>query len=189
VVQSLETWYNALPSYIHWDIPLAPPHRRPVCELHLRYWSTMIASTRTCLLYNIVQGSKAPGTAEEKHTLAELGQKCIDACDQSLQILKLLHSYDLLSSLTVQNTRWIVDVAMVSILLLLREGQQEKSSVYHQRLRDCVAMLQCMESRGWCKSASRELATVIASSGLDTEGHTFLSPQILDRHSDFQQFS
>ncbi|KAL1963721.1 hypothetical protein VTN77DRAFT_7925 [Rasamsonia byssochlamydoides] len=189
VVQSLENWYNALPSYIRWDIPLAPPHRRPICELHLRYWSTMIASTRTCLLYSIIHSSDASSRTEEKEALAELGQKCIEACDQSLQILKMLHSHDLLSSLTVQNTKWIVDIAMVSILLMLREGKEE-SSACQQRLKNCVEMLQSMESRGWCKWASRELATVIASPNLGIERHAVLSPQMMpvNREGGLQEF-
>lgn len=129
---------------------------------------------------------------EEKGVLAELAQKCIEACDQSVHILKVLHSHDLLSSLTVQNTKWIVDVAMVSILLLLQEGtkrgEDSSAACHHQRLKNCVEMLHSMESRGWCKWASRELATVIASPSLGIEGHAFLSPQILDRHLGLQDF-
>lgn len=173
VVQSLESWYNALPSHIRWDIPLAPPHRRPICELHLRYWSAMIASTRTCLLYSIVHSSD-PCSGAVKEALTELGQKCIEACDQSLHILKMLHSHGLLSSLTVQDTKWIVDIAMLSILLMLRGGEED-SSACQQRVKECVEMLQAMESRGWCKWASRELATVIASPNLGIDGHAFLS--------------
>ncbi|KAL2013017.1 hypothetical protein VTN00DRAFT_542 [Thermoascus crustaceus] len=161
LIKSLENWYVELPSHIRWDIPLAPPHRRPVCVLHLRYWSTITSLTRVYLLYNIVHGSRVPG-AEERRLLNDLGRKCIDACDQSLKVLKVLRSHDLLSSLTVYDTKWLIDLAMLSILILIKQ----QSPQTHQNLKACVDMLQSMESRGWCKWASQELATVITSHNL-----------------------
>lgn len=141
-----------LPSYIRWDIPLASPHRRPVCVLHLRYWCTIISLTRIYLLYNIVHGSRVPG-AEERRLLNDLGQKCIDACDQSLKILKVLRSHELLSSLTVYDTKWIIDLAMLSILILIRQQLPQT----HQNLKDCVDMLQSMENGDGANGPARNL--------------------------------
>ncbi|KAH8894408.1 hypothetical protein GQ53DRAFT_82957 [Thozetella sp. PMI_491] len=68
-VVSLQMWYDRIPSHLQWNIPVPTSHRRPICLLHLRYWSTILSCTRVVFLRDIqlvgmTQGHRPPQTDE-----------------------------------------------------------------------------------------------------------------------------
>ena len=150
---SLQKWYESVPQHLQWNTPVAPPHRRPICHLHLRYFNTIIFSTRHVLLTDVQSVCSDQGDFK----LSSLGQLCLDACEQSLSILDLMQSSNNLSSMTVVDTKSIIDIAMVFLLVLTR-WQNARLQGFLDR---CTEFLQGMDDVGFCKFAKRDLAMVV----------------------------
>ncbi|KAL2786700.1 hypothetical protein BJX66DRAFT_341917 [Aspergillus keveii] len=155
---ALQALHRALPPHLQWDAPLAPPHRRPICLVHLRHWSSIIKLTRLALLSD-VQSAGPRGTQNNQgQKLSTLGQLCMEASGHSYKILAFLHSSALLSSLTVVDTKHILETAMVILLLLTRWPSQKLQG----RLEGCMDMLRSMETLGFCKFGGRDLVTIVS---------------------------
>lgn len=156
-VDTLEAWYDCLPSHLRLDATIAPPHKRPIYLLHLRYWSTIIFMTRQALLAD-VQGM-AQSSAKSQPMLSTLGQLCLNASEKSYRILELMHTIRAFSSLHVLDTKYILDVAMVSLLVLTRW----ESPTVLQRLNRCTEILESMENIGFCGNVRVDLNSIVRS--------------------------
>ncbi|KAL2834802.1 hypothetical protein BJY01DRAFT_223956 [Aspergillus pseudoustus] len=149
-VTALQKWHDSLPAHLHAGATMAPPHKRPVYTLHLRYWTRIISLTRLALLADIQ--SSAP-------KLRRLGQLCVEAAEHSYKILTLMHASNDLSSLTVVDTKHILDVAMISLLSLARWPSIE----LQQRLEHCIKFLESMDNLGLCRYGGGDLSRIVES--------------------------
>lgn len=157
-INRLKVWFNTLPPHLQLNATIPPPHRRPICLLHLRYWSTIISVTRLALLAD-VQSMLVIYGADQRPKLNLLAQLCIDASENAHHTLEYMHSTGVLSSLTAVDTKHILDVAMVSLLLLTRW----RCPVLQQRLERCMEILKSMDNIGFCKFGGADLLAMIRS--------------------------
>ncbi|GLA18162.1 hypothetical protein AnigIFM62618_005317 [Aspergillus niger] len=153
-VAVLQSWYDNLPLHLQVNATVAPPHKRPVAHLHLRYWNKIISITRLALLADM-QSMEPPRTNQQRR-LSRMGQLCVDASERSQEILEHMLSSDDLSSLTVVDTKYILDVALVSLLLLT----QRQSTDLERRLDQCISLLQSMDNLGFCRYAGGDLLRI-----------------------------
>ncbi|OJI96475.1 hypothetical protein ASPVEDRAFT_145967 [Aspergillus versicolor CBS 583.65] len=154
-VTALQTWYDSLPPHLQTNATMAPPHKRPVYNLHLRYWNKIISITRLAVLADMQ--STASSGADQHRSLSRISQLCVDASEHSQEILQLMHSSNDLSSLTVVDTKYILDVALVYLLLLT----QRQSPEFQQRLDQCIRYLKSMDNLGFCRYAGNDLLKII----------------------------
>lgn len=154
-VASLQRWYEGVPPHLQWNVPVPSPHKRPICLLHLRYWSAIISSTRSILLRDVQCIDIS--LENEEPELSTIGRLCMDACERSLQILEEMHSSDVLSSLTIADTKHLVDVATIFFLICIPCPK----GIPQQRLDRCIELLQSMESIGWCKFSTQGLMNMV----------------------------
>jgi hypothetical protein len=157
-ISTLQALHNALPPHLQWDAPVAPPHLRPICLAHLRHWSSIIKLTRLALLSDVQSAAPRGAQNNQQSKLSTLGQLCMDASGHTYKILHFLHSSTLLSSLTVVDTKHILETAMVSLLLLTRWSSPE----LQLRLDRCTDMLRSMETLGFCKFGGGDLVTIVS---------------------------
>lgn len=165
-ITSLQAWYDALPPHLRLDATIPPPHMRPICLLHLRYWNSIIYITRLALLAD-VQNMPICGV-DQQPPLSSLGQLCVDASESCHRALEAMHSTNVLSSLIMTDTRNILGVAMVTLLLLTRW----QNPGLQQRLDRCTEILKSMDPIGFCRVAGSELSAIIRLYNSRFHGHS-----------------
>ena len=122
----------------------------------------MISLTRLALLADIHNVDIA--LEAQENDLSTLGQDYLDACGAFLKILKMMHSCRILSSMTVFDTKCLVEIAMIFLLVLTHRPNPE----LQDNLDQSTQILQSMERIGWCKFAGEELSIIIESHKLTT---------------------
>lgn len=180
-LSSLREWHPELPPHLCDYRQVASFHHRSVAILHLQYWRAVSFATRPFLLYSVSRGRKTEDNPKQK-LFDEFGTMCLDAAQNSLEVISFLHDRDLLSSLIPLDCTCILECMQVFVLALA-----DTSSAEHlEAIRTCLRALQGMEQILWPKHALTEVMAqleehgiwdggdVLVPAGMGTSGLMFL---------------
>jgi hypothetical protein len=146
ILDSLREWHSGVPSYLQYDAPTPPLHRRPLCFLHLRYWNLVILSTRPFLLCSLLRREQLQPNSNSR-SFEEFSDICIGAAGQSLSILQKMMDEHTLSSLLISDFYFVLDLIQILLVAFALRGSQG----FLQQASECLQMLKSMSSSGYCQ--------------------------------------
>ncbi|KAJ5414319.1 hypothetical protein N7509_000946 [Penicillium cosmopolitanum] len=124
----LREWHAGVPSYLQYDAPAPPLHRRPLCFLHLRYWNLVILSSRPFLLCSLLRREQLQQNSNSR-SFEEFSDICIGAAGHSLTILQKMMDEHTLSSLLISDFYFVLDLIQILLVAFALRGSQ---SFLHQ---------------------------------------------------------
>jgi hypothetical protein len=152
VLSSLREWLACVPPYLSSTAPAAPLHRRPVALLHVRYWSVVILVSRPILLCSLLRRKHLQPNSKLRY-FEELSSVCLDAAEQSLNILQRMVEDRLLSSVVVSDFYYALELIQVFLIAFALD----RSEKHLNHARNCLEVLQSMESFGYCQKMLPEV--------------------------------
>lgn len=160
-VSDLEGWHSNMPFHLRDPSKVAKFHERSVGILHLKYWSAMIYATRPFLLYSALKRHELIQNPKQKW-FRDFGAKCIDAAQNSLEMLGFLSGRGLLSSLMNLDCGFIMDNMQVFLLAL----SVSDDPVHRQNIELCLQTLQAMEPGFWIRAGLAEVTAQLQERGI-----------------------
>ena len=143
---SLREWHASVPSYLQYDAPVPPLHRRPLCFLHLRYWNLVMLVSRPFLLYSILRREQLQQNSNPR-SFEEFSDVCIGAAGQSMFILQKMMKEQTLSNLLISDFYFVLDLIQILLLSFALRGSQD----FLHQASECLQMLKSMSSSGYCQ--------------------------------------
>ncbi|ETN46375.1 uncharacterized protein HMPREF1541_00559 [Cyphellophora europaea CBS 101466] len=180
ILSSLQEWANKVPSHLSRTACVAPSHKRSIALLHVRYWSVVILATRPFLLCSVLRQADLD-EADKKRCYDELAGICIDAAQNSLNVLKMMGDEGLISSLLQSEFLYILE--LVQCFLIAFTKTKEENHI--RSVRACLTVLKSMDDIGLVQKARPETILQLKELGI-VDGDDELGPA--DNLQDFSQF-
>jgi hypothetical protein len=189
ILSSLQDWANSVPSHLSRTACVAPSHKRSIALLHVRYWSVVILATRPFLLCSVIRQSDLASSPEKKRRCYdELASICIDAAQNSLNVLKMMADEGLISSLLNSEFLYVLELVQCFLIAYTKTRRDE----HIRSVRTCLTVLKSMDEIGWVQKARPETILQLKELGIgDNPDGDELEPPVAamaDNMQDFSQF-
>jgi hypothetical protein len=165
ILSSLQAWANSVPSHLSRTACVAPSHKRPIALLHVRYWSVVILATRPFLLCSVVRAADLDRSPDKKRCYDELGGICIDAAQNSLNVLKMMADEKLLSSITQAEFLYVLELLQCFLIALTKTKNEE----HRRNVISCMTILKSMDDIGLVQKARPETMLQLQELGIDQD--------------------
>ncbi|KAH7357403.1 hypothetical protein BKA66DRAFT_247921 [Pyrenochaeta sp. MPI-SDFR-AT-0127] len=142
-IERLWEWKKAVPSYLEFGTPCPPGHFRAIGVLHLRYWLARIILTRDFLLHQVRNGDQMQ--TEDIAIIRSMSACCLDAADETLNIIKNMASSNTLSCLPFFDTNCL----MAAIMIYLLRYRKRATPIIAEKLRCCERILLSLTDKRW----------------------------------------
>ncbi|KAH8594122.1 hypothetical protein B0O99DRAFT_626002 [Bisporella sp. PMI_857] len=143
LLQTFKNWKDGIPSYLHYNAPSAPVHRRSVAILHLNYWTAQIYICRHFLLF---YATRKAMLEENKTTFfAQMANSCINAAEEIILILRDMTASGSLSDLSFFDTNYLLKAAI--IFKLANRVRENTSDI--ENFNCCIGLLEKMSNMEW----------------------------------------
>lgn len=187
ILSSLQDWANNVPSHLSRTACVAPSHKRSVALLHVRYWSVVILATRPFLLCSVLRQADLD-SPEKKRCYDELATICIDAAQNSLNVLKMMADEGLISSLLNSEFLYVLELVQCFLIAYTKTKREE----HIRSVRACLTVLKSMDEIGWVQKARPETILQLKELGIvdnpEDESSLESSAVAPDSMQDFSQF-
>ena len=162
ILSDLQQWANSLPSHLCGTAHVAPPHKRAIALLHIRYQHAIILTTRPFLLASVLCRDRL-GSVQKQQCYERLSSICLEAAQSSLNVLQMMGNEQYLSSLLPTEFNYLLELVQVFLI-----GHSKNKAVHHyvDRVKTCSEILLTLPDYGWTAKARPEVMSQLQDFGM-----------------------